>query len=160
MSESLEQPSPLINVQAFASDNTATPPPDAQAMTREQVETTIARFLSWHSCEPECDHDLTQVLSTDAAKRETIRRLEGQRDELNKLCTAHERIEADLMEQVAQLQARLTASEAREKECQQTYLRIIEALEVLNDRPEVKPLASWDKIAWLIDKLKSSETGA
>lgn len=44
-------------------------------LSREQVETTISRFLSWHGCAVECDHDLQQVLDTDAAQRQEIERL-------------------------------------------------------------------------------------
>ncbi len=39
------------------------------ALTRKQVETTISRFVSWHECDEACDHNLQQVLATDAAQR-------------------------------------------------------------------------------------------
>jgi Fe-S oxidoreductase len=48
----------------------------SEELTREQVETTIARFLSWHDCEEQCDHDLKQVLATDAALRAKVEALE------------------------------------------------------------------------------------
>ena len=90
------------------------------------------------------------LIAHDAAQRETITRLEGEvkRYELGEVVVAN---------RIRELQARLTASEAREKECQQTYMRVIKALEVLNDRPAVRPLTSWDQITWLIDKLTASE---
>jgi hypothetical protein len=58
---------------------------------------------------------------------------------------------------LAQQAQEIERSKQREKECHDTYLRIIEALEVLNDRPEVKPLSSWDKIAWLTQQLATMQ---
>ena len=67
-----------------------------EPLTRAQVETTISRFLSWHACEPECDHDLRQVDATDAALRAQLTARTVERGEAQRRITELETLNAGL----------------------------------------------------------------
>lgn len=85
-----------------------TPPPDAQAMTREEFERTV--YILSAGNVPRGG----QVLAHDAAQRETIARLEKDLATANEYLAACHGIEDNLEKAVTEneeLQARLTASE-------------------------------------------------
>lgn len=90
-----------------------TPPPDAQAMTREQVGRHADQI---NHCEPEYIADHVKVLlDHDAAQRETIRRLEGENANILSKWRASADLNKGLLRDYDALQARLTASEAKRK---------------------------------------------
>ena len=85
----------------------STPPPDAQAMTRELFDEVVKMYAI--TDDPESAIELYhRIAAHDGAARETIRRLE-QQTEMLKGCLEENRKHAE------QLQARLTASEAKHK---------------------------------------------
>lgn len=89
-----------------------TQPPDAQAMTREEFERTV--YILSAGNVPRGG----QVLAHDAAQRETIARLEKDLAIANEYLAACHGIEDNLEKAVTEneeLQARLTASEAKRK---------------------------------------------
>lgn len=59
-------------------------------LTRKGVEALLANMSDWHDCGDECNHNLKEILDTDAALRATI---EQQAQEL-------ERVKAELDDQI------------------------------------------------------------
>ena len=91
-----------------AAEAACTPPPDVQAMTRQEFDAREDQLCTYSKGTPEFHAALSDIAVNDAAQRETIRRLE-QQAEMLKGCLEENRKHAD------QLQARLTASEAAHK---------------------------------------------
>lgn len=119
-----------------------TPPPDAQAMARKQVEERMKwygeNFVLYRT------RWANELLAHDAAQREAIWRLE-QQIEMLKGCLEENRKHAD------QLQARLTASEAELAELAGALDRVF--------RHCPKPDGSWDHAVWC-NSSGAYETGA
>lgn len=93
-------------------------------LSREQVETTISRFLSWHACEPECDHDLKQVLTTDAALRAKLEEQTKRAEQLQRERCDSPRPDTDdclhfVCANQERLKQQLAASEKRVKELEE-----------------------------------------
>lgn len=54
-------------------------------MTKEQFEAIVKKFEAWHDCDIDCDHNLDDLVESDAALRAKIEALEKDRDKYQAL---------------------------------------------------------------------------